>query len=182
MHGVSPKHLRRTTTLGLVHENAHARPAWCRRRWRGCSGHIISGSSACASMTSGTGIDTRVSTGTNKCCASEPARKGDVRRLHARAPIHDEEYQICFADRLRSLLVHLASESTTLVRLLQTARIYDGEIESSEPAHAFLAIARRACAAVHDGSAGSRQAVEERGLANIGSPYQSYLDARRRCR
>ena len=132
-------------------------------------------------MTSDTGINTHNSAGANKCCASEPTRKGDVRRLHARAPIHDEEYQICFADRLRSLLVHLAGKRTTLVRLLQTARIYDGKIEPTKPAHAFLAISRRTCAAMHDGSTGSRQAVEERGLANIGSPYQSHLDAGRSC-
>jgi hypothetical protein len=90
-----------------------------------------------------------------------------VLRRQAGAHVDDEDHRIGLGHGLARLLGHLGDDAAGLVGL-EAAGVDDDELAPAQAGVAVVAVARQAGEVGHDGVAALGDAVEQRGLADVG--------------
>ena len=91
-------------------------------------------------------------------------------RRQTLAAVDDEDHHVGFGDRLLGLLGHFEHDAV-LGHRLEAAGVDDQERPFADTAFAVMPVAGQAGQVGNKGITRTRQAIEERGFADVGSTY-----------
>ena len=104
--------------------------------------------------------------------AAQYARDLLVERRQAGPPVDHEDYEVGLLDGRHDLIPHGRDEVRLRARI-EAARVHDGGLPALEGSRAIETVPGHPGHVVDDGASAADQAIEERGLADVGTAHES---------